>query len=72
MKTPCSFVDHIWEVFGPLLAGCSTVLLPKVLLLQPGALAAALVTHKVTHYVGLQQCVSDILYRIAEREAEVK
>lgn len=54
VKTPCSFVDHIWEVFGPLLAGCSSVLLPKVLLLQPDALAAALVKHKVTHYVSLQ------------------
>lgn len=50
-KTAASFVDHVWELFGPLLGGASTVVLPTALLLRPADLAEVLAKHRVTHLV---------------------
>ncbi|HEX8274264.1 MAG TPA: non-ribosomal peptide synthase/polyketide synthase [Longimicrobiaceae bacterium] len=50
-KTSLAFVDSVWEVFGPLLAGVPSVLVPDEDARDPRALAAALSRHGVTRVV---------------------
>ncbi|MEW5927966.1 MAG: amino acid adenylation domain-containing protein, partial [Gemmatimonadota bacterium] len=50
-KTSLAFVDSVWEVFGPLLAGVPSVLVPDEDARDPQALAAALSRHGVTRIV---------------------
>jgi amino acid adenylation domain-containing protein len=50
-KTSLSFVDSVWEVFGPLLAGITTVMVPDDVAKSPHALIAALGKHRVTRLV---------------------
>lgn len=47
-KTRLSFVDAIWEIFGPLLKGCPTVIIPDTVVLDPHALVETLRTNRVT------------------------
>jgi amino acid adenylation domain-containing protein len=50
-KTALSFVDSIWELFGPLLAGVRVVLIPNAVLRDPRQLVAALAAQAVTRIV---------------------
>ncbi|MEW5925956.1 MAG: amino acid adenylation domain-containing protein [Gemmatimonadota bacterium] len=50
-KTSLAFVDSVWEVFGPLLAGVPSVLVPDEDARDPEALAALLSRHGVTRVV---------------------
>jgi amino acid adenylation domain-containing protein len=50
-KTALSFVDSIWEIFGPLLRGVPNVLLPEELVVDPELLVAALARERVTRIV---------------------
>jgi amino acid adenylation domain-containing protein len=47
-KTAVGFVDAIWEIFGPLLAGVPLVILPEGAVRNPRALVTLLAQHKVT------------------------
>jgi len=47
-KTPLSFVDSIWEVFGPLLKGVSTAIVPDRVLRDPDELIGELAREGVT------------------------
>jgi amino acid adenylation domain-containing protein len=50
-KTSLAFVDSVWEVFGPLLAGVPSVLVPDEDARDPEALVALLSAHGVTRIV---------------------
>ncbi|PRW56561.1 non-ribosomal peptide synthetase [Chlorella sorokiniana] len=48
-KTAPAFVDSVWEVFGPLLAGVPLVALPRSVGRDPAQLLRALADHSITH-----------------------
>lgn len=50
-KTSLSFVDSIWEIFGPLLHGVPLVIIPNDVVKDPPRFVAALSTNKVTRLV---------------------
>lgn len=50
-KTALSFVDSVWEIFGPLLQGVRTVIVPDRVLEDPLQLVDALAAHRVTRIV---------------------
>ena len=50
-KTNLSFVDSIWEIFGPLLAGVPSVILPQEVVLDPEEMLEHLARHGVTRIV---------------------
>ncbi len=50
-KTSLSFVDSIWEIFGPLLQGVPLVIIPNDVVLDSSRFVAALSTNKVTRLV---------------------
>ncbi|HEY6051753.1 MAG TPA: amino acid adenylation domain-containing protein, partial [Thermoanaerobaculia bacterium] len=50
-KTALSFVDSIWEIFGPLLAGVPSVVLPDETVRDPRALVESLAAGRVTRIV---------------------
>ncbi len=47
-KTALSFVDAVWEIFGPLLAGVPLVIIGNDVLLEPKAFLGALDRHGIT------------------------
>lgn len=47
-KTALSFVDSFWELFGPLLQGSPTVIIPDQVLQNPADFVSALQAHGVT------------------------
>ncbi|GHF43631.1 amino acid adenylation domain-containing protein [Deinococcus metalli] len=51
LKTSAGFVDSVWELFGPLLAGVPLVLVPEQLLQDPPAFLALLAREEVTRVV---------------------
>ncbi len=50
-KTSLSFVDSIWEIFGPLLQGVSLILIAEDVVREPGALVETLAQHGITRIV---------------------
>ena len=50
-KTALSFVDSIWEIFGPLLQGVPLVIIPDETVKDPQRFVTALSAHKVTRLV---------------------
>jgi non-ribosomal peptide synthetase component F len=50
-KTALSFVDAVWEVFGPLLQGIPTVIIPDNVLKDPALLVSTLARTHVTRLV---------------------
>lgn len=50
-KTPLSFGDSIWEIFGPLLQGVPLVLIPDEVVKDPQLFIGALSTNRVTRLV---------------------
>jgi len=50
-KTNLSFVDSIWEIFGPLLAGIPSVIVPQEAVLDPELLLRVLARERVTRIV---------------------
>jgi amino acid adenylation domain-containing protein len=47
-KTSCNFVDSLWELFGYLLQGRPTVIVPDMAVREPRALVEQLSRHRVT------------------------
>jgi amino acid adenylation domain-containing protein len=50
-KTSLSFVDSVWEIFGPLLQGVPSVIVPDDVVGDPARLVHLLATHRVTRIV---------------------
>ncbi len=50
-KTSLSFVDSVWEIFGPLLQGIPSVIVPEALVRDPQQLIQTLAAHGVTRIV---------------------
>jgi amino acid adenylation domain-containing protein len=50
-KTALSFVDSVWEIFGPLLQGVPSIILPDLLVKDVPRLIEALARHEVTRLV---------------------
>jgi amino acid adenylation domain-containing protein len=50
-KTALSFVDSIWEIFGPLLRGIPNVILPEEVVIDPELFLGALARERVTRIV---------------------
>lgn len=50
-KTALSFVDSVWEIFGPLLQGVPSVILPVLLVRDAPGLVGALAAHRVSRLV---------------------
>lgn len=60
-KTALSFVDHVWEVFGPLLQGVPVLLLADEQVKQPEVLVDELASHGVTRLVLVPSLLEAIL-----------
>ena len=51
LKTSLNFVDSIWEIFGPLLKGIKSVIIPDHILKDPRAFVRALDRYRVTRII---------------------
>lgn len=70
LKTSPSFVDSIWEMLGPLLAGVPAVIAHPQHLASPAALVELLASYKVTRLVLLPSLLKSLLnttLNLAER-----
>ena len=65
-KTSLSFVDSVWEVFGALLQGVPTVLIPDSIATEPRLLADHLAERRVTRLVAVPSLLGEILERCAD------
>ena len=66
-KTSTSFVDSVWEIFGPLLRGVPTVVIPDEVVREPRRLIQMLAGHRVTRIV----LVPSLLKAMLETEPEL-
>src|SRR6202158_5261718 len=74
-KTNVGFVDSVWEIFGPLLAGVPSVILPQEAVLDPGGLLQILAEQRVTRIVLVPSLLRALLEHapnLEERLPELK
>ena len=74
-KTPLSFVDSIWEIFGPLLRGTPLLIIPDEVVKEPARLVDALAENEVTRIVMVPSLLRVILETqndLSERLAKLK
>jgi amino acid adenylation domain-containing protein len=74
-KTNLGFVDSVWEIFGPLLAGVPNVIIPQATLRDPEALLASLARERVTRIVLVPSLLRMLLEhapQLGERVPELK
>ncbi|MGB7132073.1 MAG: amino acid adenylation domain-containing protein, partial [Candidatus Sulfotelmatobacter sp.] len=74
-KTNVGFVDSVWEIFGPLLAGVPSVIVPQETLHDPELLLQSLAHEQVTRMVvvpSLLRMLLDHAPRLGERVPELK
>jgi aspartate racemase len=60
-KTSLGFVDSVWEIFGPLLQGIQTVIIPDGVVRDPGPLVETLAAERVTRIVLVPSLLRAIL-----------
>ena len=72
-KTALSFVDSVWEVFGPLFRGVPNLIISEDVLIEPELLIALLARYRVTRIVlvptllnVLLECVPNLRERIPD------
>jgi amino acid adenylation domain-containing protein len=65
-KTSLSFVDSVWEIFGPLLQGVPNVIVPDEVLGDPARLVDLLATHRVTRIVLVPSVLKHLLDTIPD------
>ena len=65
-KTSSSFVDSIWEIFGPLLAGVPTVVVPDPVVEDAHALVGLLERERVSRIVLLPSHLAVVLDGVAD------
>ena len=61
IKTSIGFVDHIWEIFGPLLRGIPSVMIKKEEIFNIRKLIEKLAIHNVTRIVLVPSLLNEIL-----------
>jgi acyl carrier protein len=66
-KTSLSFVDSVWEIFGPLLQGVPTVIVPDEVVGDPVRLVDLLATHRVTRIVLVPSMLRHLLDTVPDR-----
>jgi amino acid adenylation domain-containing protein len=74
-KTNVGFVDSVWEIFGPLLAGVPSVILPQETVVDPEELLRTLAERHVTRIVlvpSLLRAVLDHAPNLGERVPELR
>ncbi|HLX85045.1 MAG TPA: condensation domain-containing protein, partial [Terriglobales bacterium] len=74
-KTNLGFVDAVWEIFGPLLAGVRSVILPAEVVRDPEELLRSLARHEVTRIVlvpSLLRALLDHAPNLQERVPRLK
>jgi amino acid adenylation domain-containing protein len=65
-KTTPTFVDFVWELFGPLLGGVPSVILSAAQVRDPRALAAAIQHHRVTRLTLVPSLLKSMLDHVAD------
>ncbi|MGB8538131.1 MAG: amino acid adenylation domain-containing protein [Acidobacteriaceae bacterium] len=65
-KTSLGFVDSVWEIFGPLLRGVPSVILPDEAIINPEHLVQLLSQYRVTRIVLVPSLLRVILERVEE------
>ncbi len=65
-KTSLGFVDSVWEIFGPLLSGVSSVILPGEAIIDPEHLVQLLSEYGVTRIVLVPSLLRVILERVED------
>ena len=60
-KTNLGFVDSVWEIFGPLLAGVGSVILPAEVVRDPEELLRSLAAERVTRMVVVPSLLRGLL-----------
>ena len=65
-KTSLSFVDSVWEIFGPLLQGVPTVIVADEVVGDPVRLVELLATHRVTRIVLVPSVLKHVLERVPD------
>jgi fengycin family lipopeptide synthetase D len=71
IKTSIGFVDHLWEMFGPLLKGIKTVIYSKETLLDLDVLLKKLIQDKVTRIVLVPALLKNILEYIDKNNIQL-
>ena len=69
-KTALGFVDSVWEIFGPLLAGTRAVIIPDEMVLDPDQFVALLAGYEVERIVlvpSLLRTMLDVVSDLAAR-----
>lgn len=73
--TTINFVDHVWEVFGPMLAGIETVIVPQETVKDPRALIDLIAARKVSRLVvvpALLEAILDHTPNLARRAPAIR
>src|SRR6202158_5559227 len=70
-KTNVGFVDSVWEIFGPLLAGVPSVILPQEAVLDPEELLQILAEQRVTRIVLVPSLLRALLEHAPNLEERV-
>jgi acyl carrier protein len=65
-KTALGFVDSVWEIFGPLLGGVRSVIVPNEILLEPELFVDLLAKHRVTRIVLVPSFLRAILLAVPD------
>ncbi|EJL94053.1 amino acid adenylation enzyme/thioester reductase family protein [Herbaspirillum sp. CF444] len=65
-KTTPTFVDFVWELFGPLLGGVPSVILSAAQVRDPRALASAMQQHGVTRLTLVPSLLKSLLDHVAD------
>lgn len=59
--TTINFVDHVWEVFGPMLAGVETAVIPQEIVKDPRTLVEHLALNRISRLVVVPALLEAIL-----------
>jgi amino acid adenylation domain-containing protein len=70
-KTSLAFVDSVWEIFGPLLAGVPSVIIPQETVRDPQQLLHVLALEKVTRIVLVPSLLRSLLDHAPNLQARV-
>ena len=65
-KTSLGFVDSVWEIFGPLLRGVTSVILPDEAVIDPEQLVQLLSKYRVTRIVLVPSLLRAMLERVED------
>jgi amino acid adenylation domain-containing protein len=70
-KTALSFIDAVWEIFGPLLRGIRNVIIPEQALLDPGQFVQLLAQYEITRIVLVPSLLRMVLEQPSNLAAEL-